>query len=126
MRDTGFGDARPACARRNLSGAPPVDEPIDRPSRVLPLSQHWERGRGVRAEMSESNPRANGAPRRVLITGGAGFLGINLARFLLERGVAVASLDVADFGYPDVRGRVTAVRGDIRDREAIARALKGC
>src|SRR5215211_7616599 len=35
--------------------------------------------------------------QRVLITGGAGFLGINLTRHLLSRGYAVASLDVEDF-----------------------------
>src|SRR5215213_8947867 len=32
--------------------------------------------------------------QRVLITGGAGFLGINLARHLLSRGYAIASFDV--------------------------------
>ena len=39
--------------------------------------------------------------QRVLITGGAGFLGINLARHLLSRGYAVASLDVEEFDYPE-------------------------
>jgi nucleoside-diphosphate-sugar epimerase len=40
--------------------------------------------------------------QRVLITGGAGFLGINLTRHLLCRGYAVASLDVEGFDYrPD-------------------------
>ena len=38
---------------------------------------------------------------RVLITGGAGFLGINLTRHLLSRGYAVASLDVEEFDYPE-------------------------
>jgi len=33
---------------------------------------------------------------RYLITGGAGFLGINLARFLLGKGQEVTSLDLAD------------------------------
>jgi len=59
-----------------------------------------------------------------LITGGAGFLGINLARFLLARGHAVTSLDVLDFDYPE-RDRVRVVRGDIRDRAAVARAMEG-
>ena len=59
-----------------------------------------------------------------LITGGAGFLGINLARHLLARGHAVTSLDVADFDYPE-RDRVRVVTGDIRDGAAVERALEG-
>jgi nucleoside-diphosphate-sugar epimerase len=59
-----------------------------------------------------------------LITGGAGFLGINLARHLLARGHAVTSLDVADFDYPE-RDRVRVVSGDIRDRRAVEQALEG-
>ena len=38
--------------------------------------------------------------QRILITGGAGFLGINLIRHLEARGYALASLDVEDFDYP--------------------------
>ena len=37
---------------------------------------------------------------KVLITGGAGFLGINLVRYLLERGYEVITYDIADFDYP--------------------------
>jgi nucleoside-diphosphate-sugar epimerase len=59
-----------------------------------------------------------------LITGGAGFLGINLARYLLARGRAVTSLDILDFDYPE-RDRLRVVRGDIRDRAAVERALEG-
>ncbi|MBX6773169.1 MAG: NAD(P)-dependent oxidoreductase [Chloroflexi bacterium] len=60
-----------------------------------------------------------------LITGGAGFLGINLTRYLLARGHAVTSLDIADFDYPDVRDRVRVIRGDIRDRAAVDAAMEG-
>lgn len=62
---------------------------------------------------------------RYLITGGAGFLGINLTRYLLERGHEVTCLDFADFDYPDVAERVRFVRGDIRDRGAVNRAMEG-
>jgi len=58
-----------------------------------------------------------------LITGGAGFLGINLARSLLSRGHKVVSLDIAPFDYPDVRDQVIALQGDIRDRAAVDRAI---
>jgi nucleoside-diphosphate-sugar epimerase len=63
---------------------------------------------------------------RFLITGGSGFLGINLVRYLLIRGHEVRSLDLVEFSYPDVQDRVDAVVGDIRDA-AVARAMcEGC
>ena len=61
---------------------------------------------------------------RVLITGGAGFLGINLARHLLSRGYEVASLDLEPFDYPE-RGRVEELTGDIRDESFVDRAVEG-
>jgi nucleoside-diphosphate-sugar epimerase len=62
---------------------------------------------------------------RVLVTGGAGFLGINLVRALLTRGDTVVSLDREPFDYPE-RGRITEVRGDIRTRADVDRAIAGC
>src|ERR687894_2245088 len=62
--------------------------------------------------------------QRVLITGGAGFLGINLTRHLLSRGYAIASLDVEDFDYPE-RDRVEVIRGDIRNKAVVDRAVEG-
>jgi nucleoside-diphosphate-sugar epimerase len=59
-----------------------------------------------------------------LITGGAGFLGINLTRYLLARGHAVTSFDIADFDYPE-RGQITEIKGDIRDRAAVDKAMQG-
>lgn len=63
-------------------------------------------------------------PLRCLITGGSGFLGINLVRLLLSRGAAVRSLDIAPFDYPE-RPRVDAILGDIRDAQAVERAMDG-
>ncbi len=60
-----------------------------------------------------------------LITGGAGFLGINLARMLLEKGDRVVSYDLAPFDYPDCKDRVTDVRGDIRKLDQLNPAMRG-
>ena len=59
------------------------------------------------------------------MTGGSGFLGINLVRRLLARGDEVVSLDRKPFDYPE-RARVAEVRGDIRRREDVVRAAHGC
>lgn len=59
-----------------------------------------------------------------LITGGAGFLGINMVRYLLDRGHNVVSLDIAPFDYPE-KNRIKDIRGDIRDKSAVDRAMEG-
>ena len=64
-------------------------------------------------------------PTRVLITGGAGFLGINLVRYLLSRGHSVATYDIAPFDYPE-RSQINEVTGDIRNPDALYAAMEGC
>ncbi len=61
---------------------------------------------------------------KFLITGGAGFLGINLCRHLLAQGHTVVSLDLADFDYPE-REQICERRGDIRDRDLVEKAMAG-
>ncbi len=61
----------------------------------------------------------------VLITGGAGFLGINLVRFLLAKGVGtIRTLDIASFDYPE-RELIEVVDGDIRHEDTVLRAMEG-
>ncbi len=61
----------------------------------------------------------------VLITGGAGFLGINLARHLDKHGYRIRVIDIAKFDYPDMNRKVDAIRGDIRSADAVAKAMEG-
>lgn len=62
--------------------------------------------------------------KKVAITGGSGFLGINLIRDLLDRGVEIVSLDIAEFDYPEA-AQIKTLQGDIRDTEALRKAFKG-
>lgn len=62
---------------------------------------------------------------KILITGGAGFLGINLVRFFLEKGHEIISLDIADFDYPDVKDKIKIIKGDIRNKELVDETVAG-
>ncbi len=62
---------------------------------------------------------------KYLITGGAGFLGINLVRYLLKRNHEVISFDVAPFDYEDCMDKIEIIEGDIRDKELLVRSCAG-
>jgi nucleoside-diphosphate-sugar epimerase len=64
------------------------------------------------------------AGQHFLITGGAGFMGINLIRYLLERGHSVRSYDIAPFTYPEA-DRISVLQGDIRNTSLHDAAFDG-
>ncbi|MBN1216203.1 MAG: NAD-dependent epimerase/dehydratase family protein [Candidatus Lokiarchaeota archaeon] len=63
---------------------------------------------------------------RILITGGSGFLGINLIRYLINKDIKnIISLDIAPFEYNDVKNKIKIITGDIRDKNIVRDAVKG-
>ena len=62
--------------------------------------------------------------KHFLITGGSGFLGINLIRYLLKKGHKITNLDFAPFDYPE-KNKIHSILGDIRDKKAVEKAMKG-
>ena len=64
--------------------------------------------------------------RRVLVTGGAGFIGSHLAARLAEGGATVTVFDDLSAGFAEqVPEGVRFVRGDVRDRAAVEAAVRG-
>jgi len=65
---------------------------------------------------------------KILVTGGAGFIGSHTIEFLLEQGYSVIALDDLRSGdlsnIEHVLGKIKFVRGDIRDRELLERIMR--
>lgn len=63
--------------------------------------------------------------KQFLITGGSGFLGINLIRYLQKMGTKhIRSLDIRPFDYPE-KAAVEAIVGDIRDKKIVKKTMRG-
>ncbi len=63
--------------------------------------------------------------KKILITGGTGFLGVHLARRLIKDKYFVTLFDLADLDAKDLMGKVKVIKGDIRNKIAIDKATKG-
>jgi len=67
---------------------------------------------------------------KYLVTGGGGFIGCNLVRYILGRGHDVVVLDDFSTGrrenLAEVADRIELIEGDIRDRPTVDRAAAGC
>src|SRR5919198_3400664 len=62
---------------------------------------------------------------RWAISGGAGFLGLHLARRLLRESHDVRTLDLAPLDDAELERSVEELRGDVRDQAAAARLCDG-
>jgi len=67
---------------------------------------------------------------KYLITGGAGFIGCNLSRYILDKGHDVVVLDNFATGkrenLTEIMDKIELIEGDIRDRDTVDRAVEGC
>lgn len=61
---------------------------------------------------------------KFFITGGSGFLGINMVRHLLARGHKVISYDLLPFDYPE-QDKIKWIIGDIRNFDFLKESMKG-
>jgi dihydroflavonol-4-reductase len=63
----------------------------------------------------------------ILVTGGAGFIGSNLVRLLVERGESVRVLDRGGIPVAHLPSdRIDFIAGDIRDEDSVRSAVRGC
>ncbi len=62
---------------------------------------------------------------KVLVTGGSGFLGINLVRHLLAHGCEVSSIDLEKFTYRDCMDSIRWTVGDIRKKNDVDDVMRG-
>jgi dihydroflavonol-4-reductase len=67
------------------------------------------------------------SPQPILVTGGAGFIGSHVVDLLLDRGEIVRVLERREAWVAHLPlDRIELVRGDIRDRRAVEKAVRGC
>ncbi|XP_021093179.1 putative short-chain dehydrogenase/reductase family 42E member 2 isoform X2 [Heterocephalus glaber] len=117
-------------------GAAPLPEPESRSVSGPGAGPGARRGSGSGPKPDESTTPAPAAgqktqakpgqaPRRkVLVTGGGGYLGFSLGSSLAERGTSVVLLDLRRPQW-ELPPRTEFTQADVRDEEALYRALEG-
>jgi UDP-glucose 4-epimerase len=67
---------------------------------------------------------------RALVTGGAGFIGSNITKKLVEKGIETVVLDDLYLGSEDnlseIRSEIEFIEGSVLDEEKVAEAVQGC
>lgn len=62
---------------------------------------------------------------KILITGGAGFLGYHLASYFIEKDTELTLVDINSFNENDYKGKIKLVITDIRDRKKMEGLIEG-
>ena len=119
-----------ALARAHLRRlAPPADRGAQPAAEALDRARPVAARAAARDAVRELPRRRRGAAMsKVLVTGGAGFIGSNLVRALLERGDEVRVLDNFSTGnraQPRGLSDVEVVEGELRSYERVHNAVRG-
>ncbi len=93
-------------------------------SAVLSIYSHTTYGyKGFTQRMSDNKQHNKTPIKHCLVTGGAGFLGSNIAKALLKKGCSVVVFDIEPPKFSD--DNMTYVVGDLRDEAMLNDAMKG-
>src|SRR5207253_6840512 len=114
---------RAAGTRASRRPLPAAAEPRRRERRRDGRAARRRCARRLEAASTAARPGAAGdhgrALMQVAISGGAGFLGLHLARRLVANGHAVRTLDLAPLDDAELEESVEELRGDVRDAGAV-------
>jgi UDP-glucuronate 4-epimerase len=137
---TGLQDPAAIAARASKeSSSNTDDDDDDRPEESPSISEAEAASKAHQqqiAVMTCSNARWSAAPRRVLVTGAAGFIGMHVSLALVQQGDAVLGLDNLS-GYYSVslkkarrtnleQHSVHVIRGDVNDAALLGRLFLAC
>jgi len=62
--------------------------------------------------------------KKVLVTGGSGFLGVHLARKLIKDNYEVTLFDIDPLDAKDLIGKVKYIKGDVRNKKIVENVIK--